>query len=142
MNGKKQSNPPPPAGAKPAPPPNPPRPRHESKPMIDLERAWPLRVPGSEIDRLIDERDQAEDAMNEAYLLVVGHAPQWNNAFGYGDALEEMRDALVRAKTQTIEDCARICDEDYAKAPWREANELADSIRALSRNDAAQHAKK
>jgi hypothetical protein len=41
----------------------------------------------------IDERDRAEEALSQAYYLVVGHSPEWSNLFGHQDALEEIDDA-------------------------------------------------
>lgn len=47
----------------------------------------PLHRPLSEWDetRLIDQRDAAEAALSETYLIVTGRQPEWSNRFGYRD---------------------------------------------------------
>lgn len=51
-------------------------------------------------DQLISERDEAQEAMSQAFLLVVGHNPEWSNNFGYTEALCEMTEVI----TQGIKD--------------------------------------
>lgn len=46
-----------------------------------------------EILQLIQDRDDAEEAMSQAYFIVTGKSPEWSNCFGYRDALEEITDA-------------------------------------------------
>ena len=41
----------------------------------------------------IRERDDAEEAMSQAYYLVTGRSPEWSNNFGYEQALEDIKDA-------------------------------------------------
>lgn len=48
--------------------------------------------------QLIDERDAAEDAMNQAFYIVIGRSPEWSNHFGYPEALEEIGDAVALLK--------------------------------------------
>lgn len=52
----------------------------------------------------IDERDEAEDALGDAYVFVTGNAAEWSNLFGYDEAtneiaetLKELRDAAGQA---------------------------------------------
>jgi len=45
--------------------------------------------------KLIDERDDAEQALSHAYFLVTGRSPEWSNLFGHQDALGEIEDALI-----------------------------------------------
>lgn len=54
----------------------------------------PLHRPLSERDetRLIDQRDAAEAALSETYLIVTGRQPEWSNRFGYRDAVREIRE--------------------------------------------------
>jgi len=47
----------------------------------------------AEIERLIDQRDSAEEALSQAYFLVIGRSPEWSNLFGHAEALEEIDDA-------------------------------------------------
>ena len=44
----------------------------------------------------IDQRDAAESALSEAYLIVTGEPPEWSNRFGYREALDDIRGALPR----------------------------------------------
>lgn len=48
--------------------------------------------------QLIDERDDAEQALSQAYYLVTGRSPEWSNKFGHQDALEEIGDAMALLK--------------------------------------------
>lgn len=43
--------------------------------------------------RTIDERDQAEEALSQAYYLIKGESPEWSNLFGCKECLEEIDDA-------------------------------------------------
>jgi len=45
------------------------------------------------VGKLIDERDNAENALSQAYYLVTGHSPEWSNLFGHAEALEEIEEA-------------------------------------------------
>ncbi len=40
--------------------------------------------------QLINERDDAESALNDAYRAVMGQAPEWSNWFGFADAIDEI----------------------------------------------------
>lgn len=42
----------------------------------------------------IEERDAAEEALSQAYFLVMGHSPEWSNCFGHTEALREIECAL------------------------------------------------
>lgn len=35
---------------------------------------------------MIDERDRAQDAISQAYYLIIGESPEWSNEFGYSQA--------------------------------------------------------
>tara|TARA_R110000824_G_scaffold401032_2_gene610443 strand:- start:18020 stop:18253 length:234 start_codon:yes stop_codon:yes gene_type:complete len=48
--------------------------------------------------QVIDERDSAESALSEAYALVMGHAPEWSNLFGYRDAINQIEWKLKRER--------------------------------------------
>jgi hypothetical protein len=45
------------------------------------------------IKQLILERDDAEQALSQAYYLVTGRSPEWSNLFGHDQALEDIKDA-------------------------------------------------
>ena len=40
--------------------------------------------------QLINERDDAESALNDAYKAVMGQAPEWSNWFSFADAIDEI----------------------------------------------------
>jgi hypothetical protein len=47
----------------------------------------------AEMLAIIDQRDEAENALSQAYFLVTGNSPEWSNNFGYEQALEDIKDA-------------------------------------------------
>lgn len=57
-----------------------------------------MREKGGEVSQEIIERDDAEEAMSQAYYLVTGRSPEWSNVFGYPEALNEIRDAITVLK--------------------------------------------
>ena len=54
-----------------------------------LERLLKLEAGESQV---IQERDDAEEALSQAYYLVTGRSPEWSNIFGNKEALEEIND--------------------------------------------------
>lgn len=51
--------------------------------------------------KLIDERDKAEECIGKIYQLVTGDYPEWSNNFGYTEAIDIV-DQTVFAKEQEI----------------------------------------
>ncbi len=51
--------------------------------------------------QLINERDDAESALNDAYKAVMGQAPEWSNWFSFENAIEEMDLACELWRNQT-----------------------------------------
>ncbi|EAN4473862.1 ead/Ea22-like family protein [Salmonella enterica] len=51
--------------------------------------------------QLIDERDNAESALNDAYKAVMGQAPEWSNWFSFADAIDEIEVACGLWRNQT-----------------------------------------
>ncbi len=51
--------------------------------------------------QLINERDYAESALNDAYKAVMGQAPEWSNWFSFENAIEEMDLACELWRNQT-----------------------------------------
>ncbi len=43
-----------------------------------------------EMLNVIDERDSAQEAISQAYYLIIGQSPEWSNVFGYKEAIEEI----------------------------------------------------
>lgn len=67
-----------------------------------------------QIDQLITERDEAEEAMSQAYLLVTGHPAEWSNNFNYGDALIEMTEVVTQSKVDENEALEELLREAAA----------------------------
>ncbi|EKO4976818.1 ead/Ea22-like family protein [Salmonella enterica] len=51
--------------------------------------------------QLIDERDDAESALNDAYKAVMGQAPEWSNWFSFGNAIDEIELVCELWRNQT-----------------------------------------
>lgn len=51
--------------------------------------------------QLINERDDAESALNDAYKAVMGQAPEWSNWFSFADAIDEIELACGLWRNQT-----------------------------------------
>ncbi|EAQ6365469.1 ead/Ea22-like family protein [Salmonella enterica subsp. enterica serovar Oranienburg] len=51
--------------------------------------------------QLINERDYAESALNDAYKAVMGQAPEWSNWFSFENAIEEIELACELWRNQT-----------------------------------------
>ncbi|EFO8355289.1 ead/Ea22-like family protein [Salmonella enterica] len=51
--------------------------------------------------QLIDERDNAESALNDAYKAVMGQAPEWSNWFSFENAIDEIELACEQWRNQT-----------------------------------------
>ena len=45
------------------------------------------------LGEVIDERDDAEETLSQAFYLITGRSPEWSNLFGHAEALEEVDDA-------------------------------------------------
>ncbi|HGG3570914.1 TPA: hypothetical protein ACJFZ5_004522 [Salmonella enterica subsp. enterica serovar Hvittingfoss] len=51
--------------------------------------------------QLINERDSAESALNDAYKAVMGQAPEWSNWFSFESAIDEIELACELWRNQT-----------------------------------------
>lgn len=69
----------------------------------DLTEAAEKRI--AELERsetqLINERDYAESALNDAYKAVMGQAPEWSNWFSFENAIDEIELACELWRNQT-----------------------------------------
>lgn len=65
-----------------------------SQPSTKAPEAQPPAENDSKEEQMMAERDDAEEAMSQAYYIVTGRSPEWSNMFGYKEALEEIEDAL------------------------------------------------
>ncbi|ECB4074150.1 ead/Ea22-like family protein [Salmonella enterica subsp. enterica serovar Napoli] len=63
-----------------------------SKRIAELERSE---------TQLINERDSAESALNDAYKAVMGQAPEWSNWFSFENAIDEIELACEQWRNQT-----------------------------------------
>ena len=79
--------------------------------VIDYERDADGAIAASRIESLATQLAAAERRIAESRV-------------GWIRQCQDLR-------AETIEECARVCDADFAEAPWREANELAMQIRQL-----------
>lgn len=60
----------------------------------------------------IDERDAAEEALSQAYYLIVGRSPEWSNLFGHDEAINEIAETqrLLRTILTAAEQRAEIAE--------------------------------
>lgn len=90
-----------------------------------------------EIDQLMTERDNAEEAMSQAYYLVVGESPEWSNLFGYKEALEAIDEAQhtlrteLAAKDKRIEAISELVDAVEGVQDWS-GTRVGDALAALT----------
>ena len=57
--------------------------------------------------KVIDERDDAEQTLSQAYYLITGRSPEWSNHFGHVEALQDVDDAQ-RCLRQEIRDLSKL----------------------------------
>ncbi|HHQ8338952.1 TPA: hypothetical protein ACSUND_003294 [Salmonella enterica subsp. diarizonae] len=84
------------------------------KRIVELERSE---------TQLINERDSAESALNDAYKAVMGQAPEWSNWFSFENAIDEIELACKQWRNQTddvIQFRLRIADLETQKADLME----------------------
>lgn len=94
--------------------------------MTDPERlARAIAKNERDMLQLIDERDAAEEALSQAYYIVIGRSPEWSNKFGHAQALEEIGDAC-----EVLKQAARPSPETEAEV---EAQDAALLLRWLKR---------
>ncbi|EKQ3910778.1 ead/Ea22-like family protein [Salmonella enterica] len=92
--------------------------------------------------QLIDERDNAESALNDAYKAVMGQAPEWSNWFSFENAIDEIElvcelwrnqtDDVIqfRQRIQELEarevtlPAEKFCPSEYAGSQYWEETEV------------------
>ncbi|EIW2348148.1 ead/Ea22-like family protein [Salmonella enterica] len=92
--------------------------------------------------KLIDERDNAESALNDAYKAVMGQAPEWSNWFSFENAIDEIElvcelwrnqtDDVIqfRQRIQELEarevtlPAEKFCPSEYAGSQYLEETEV------------------
>lgn len=95
----------------------------------------------------IDERDQAEETLSQAYYLITGNSPQWSNNFGHEQALVDIDDAqrCLRAEIRSADAMAaqaklETAEKIISHAPGRLPQVVQDYIAEL--RQLAEHAAK
>lgn len=98
--------------------------REAEKRIAELERSE---------TQLIDERDAAESALADMYEAGTGERPEWSNAFGFCDAVDEVRenvDSWIRraeaAEKRIAELEARIITVKFEPIPMEELGNRGD----------------
>lgn len=51
-----------------------------------------------ELLEVIDERDEAQEALSQVYYIVTGRSPEWSNLFGVKEAVADITDAVTLLK--------------------------------------------
>jgi hypothetical protein len=96
-------------------------------------------------DQLIGERDDAEEAISQAYFLIKGESPEWSNLFGYEQALEEidfaqkaLRSRLAQMEAQpNAADVEALCKAAIVASGY--INVLQDCLLELQQLGATVH---
>ncbi|WP_225903487.1 hypothetical protein [Enterobacter oligotrophicus] len=109
----------------------------ESNSLHDRLREAEKRI--AELERsetqLIDERDNAESALNDAYKAVMGQAPEWSNWFSFADAIDEIELACGLWRNQTedvIQFRARIAELEARTLSQAATDVLAERRRQVT----------
>lgn len=68
--------------------------------MVDMLRLRIAELEHSET-QLINERDSAESALNDAYKAVMGQPPEWSNWFSFENAIDEIELSCELWRNQT-----------------------------------------
>lgn len=68
--------------------------------MVDMLRLRIAELERSET-QLINERDSAESALNDAYKAVMGQTPEWSNWFSFENAIDEIELVCELWRNQT-----------------------------------------
>ncbi|EDQ3857281.1 ead/Ea22-like family protein [Salmonella enterica subsp. diarizonae] len=91
--------------------------------------------------QLINERDSAESALNDAYKAVMGQAPEWSNWFSFENAIDEIELACEQWRNQTddvIQFRQRIQELEAREVNlpptfWYEHDDLSSDIPVLDK---------
>ncbi|EFU1603879.1 protein Ead [Salmonella enterica] len=123
---------------------NPPKPHHNGLMQISNELIQ-ARQRIAELERsetqLINERDDAESALNDAYKVVMGQAPEWSNWFSFGNAIDEIELVCELWRNQTddvIQFRQRIAELEKGH---QEAAKQINSWRSLAKQNIAERGK-
>ncbi|EDS2988408.1 hypothetical protein GPB37_001318 [Salmonella enterica] len=123
---------------------NPPKPHHNGLMQISNELIQ-ARQRIAELERsetqLINERDDAESALNDAYKAVMGQAPEWSNWFSFGNAIDEIELVCELWRNQTddvIQFRQRIAELEKGH---QEAAKQINSWRSLAKQNIAERGK-
>ena len=67
--------------------------------------------------QVIDERDAAEEALSQAYYLIMGRSAEWSNLFGHAEALQDIDDAQRTMRTAITTPVVAGKPQDEPKRP-------------------------
>jgi hypothetical protein len=82
----------------------------------------------AQVDQLIDERDDAQEALSRAYYLVTGRSPEWSNLFGAPECLEEIDDAqnVLRKSLSRIAALEAMVPKDIPPSVYKAVERVLD----------------
>ena len=60
----------------------------------------------------VQEREDAEESLSQAYFLITGRSPEWSNLFGHAEALEEIDDAQTTLRKEITGLRAQVAERD------------------------------
>ncbi|STT19501.1 hypothetical protein [Citrobacter koseri] len=83
--------------------------------------------------KLIEERDNAEEALADMYQAATGERPEWSNFFGFTDAVDAVEERLASLESAQMQPVMFIdgdissSDADKLAAVIREFNEETET---------------
>ena len=95
--------------------------------------AMPDDAVDRQLSQAINERDEAEAALSDAYRAVCGREPEWSNNFHYREAINDMRDASSVQYSDNPE--AQSASDDQILEQHREVLVNTQSALAMRIND-------
>jgi len=75
-----------------------------------------------EMLKVIDERDEAEDSLGDAYAYVTGRVAEWSSLFGYDEATNEMSEHVHELMAQ-IEELKAKAEAPPVRSEWRSVDD-------------------
>lgn len=105
------------------------------------EIEWLKEQHETEMLKVIDQRDAAEECVSDIFFKVTGQSPEWSNKFEFSDALEEIEDVattLRKSLSASLAQCKTLGEalEPFAKAAsrceaWHEDAHVAFTMRVI-----------
>ncbi|WP_228723056.1 hypothetical protein [Limnobaculum xujianqingii] len=60
-------------------------------------------------NQLITERDNAEQALSDMFMAVIGEPPEWSNVYGFIDAVDDVSERITYLESDPVQ----IVPDDY-----------------------------